>query len=100
MKTDRLRGLCQRADALGAERLLNFLAILDHRYLLQVGAEGAVGRPVGERNAVAKGSGLTTMSAFCHFLELPFLQMIPACFSGKRRILPRIASMYKSRVIK
>ncbi len=59
--------LGQRADALRAEHFLNFVSVLEHRYFLQVRAEGSVGRPVGERNAVTEGSGLTTMSAFCHF---------------------------------
>lgn len=77
---NRLRRLCQSADAFGAERLLNFLTVLDNRHLLQVGMKRTIGSPLGERNAVTKGSGLTTMSTFCHLLESLSEQIRPACF--------------------
>jgi hypothetical protein len=60
-------GLCHGANALGAQSLLYLMAILDGRHLLQVGAVGAVGVPLGERDVVTKDGGLTTMSAFSHF---------------------------------
>jgi hypothetical protein len=72
-------GLDQGADALGAECLFDFPAVLNDGYPLQVGKERAVRLPVGERNTVTEGSGLTTMSAFSHFTSNPFIQMIPAC---------------------
>ena len=65
--------LCQRPDALSAKRLLYFVTVLNDRHLLQVGMKGAVGCPVRERNAMTESSGLTAMSTFSHFLELPFL---------------------------
>src|SRR5664280_1775288 len=70
---------CQRADALGAQNLLHLMTVLDDSHLLQVGMEGTVGCPLGERNSVTKSSGLTTMSAFCHFLDFLSNQIIPAC---------------------
>ncbi len=59
--------LRQRPDALGAQKLLNFMPVLHDGHLLQVGPVDPVGDPVGERNIMTKGSGLTTMSAFCHY---------------------------------
>jgi hypothetical protein len=64
----RLCRFYQCADALGTQRLLHLLAILNDRHLLQVGVEGAVGSPIRERNVVTEGGGFSTMSAFCHFL--------------------------------
>ncbi len=55
-----------RADALGAQRLLHLAAVLDDRHLLQIGAEGAVGVPLGEGDIIAEDSCLTTISAFSH----------------------------------
>jgi hypothetical protein len=64
---NRLPRFRQRADALGAQYLLHFLTILDDCHLLEVGMERAISCPLGERDSVTESSGLTTMSAFCHF---------------------------------
>ena len=72
--------LRQRADAFGAQRLLYFPTVLNDRHLLQIRMERAIGCPLGERNVVTEGSGLTTMSAFCHFLNFLSKLIKPACF--------------------
>jgi hypothetical protein len=77
---NRLCCLRQSADAFSAERFLNFLTVLNNRHLLQVGMKRTIGSPFGERNVVTKGSGLTTMSTFCHLLESLSKQIRPACF--------------------
>ena len=96
---NRLGRLGQCADALGAQRLLHFVTVLDDRHLLQVGMKRTIGGPIGERNVVTKGSGLTTMSAFCHFLDFLSNQIIPACFEQAayfttNRILVQVKCYY------
>ena len=60
--------LNQRADTLGAKGFLHLTAVLDDRYLLQVGTEGTVGLMMREGDAMTECSGLTTVSACCHLL--------------------------------
>jgi len=74
------RRLCQRTDTLRAQHFLHFLTIHNDCHLLQVGMERTIGCPFGERDGVTEGSGLTTMSAFCHFLDFLSLQIMPAWF--------------------
>jgi hypothetical protein len=59
--------LCQRANALGAQCLLNLAAILDNRYFLQIRTISTIGVPLGEGNFIAECRGFATMSALCHF---------------------------------
>jgi hypothetical protein len=68
----KLRCLCQRANALGAQCLLNLAASLDNRHFLQIGTISTIGVPLGEGYFIAKCRGFATMSALCH-LRLPFL---------------------------
>jgi hypothetical protein len=90
--------LDQCANALGAQYLFDFATILDNRHLLKIRVEGAVGDTMRERDVMAEGSGLTTMSTFCHFLtSFPANNTLPVFY--ERRILPRNASLYKSSVI-
>jgi hypothetical protein len=78
--TNGSRRLRQRADALGAQHLLHFLTVLNDRHLLEIGMERTIGCPFGERDVVTESSGLTTMSAFCHFLDFLSIQIMPAWF--------------------
>jgi hypothetical protein len=57
---------CQSTNALGAQDLLYFTALLDDRHLLQVWMEGTIGRPHGKRAFMTEGRGLATMSALSH----------------------------------
>jgi hypothetical protein len=63
--------LNQSTDALGTKSLLYFSTILDNRHPLQVGMVWAVGNTMRERYIMTKGSGLTTVSAFCHYYSFP-----------------------------
>jgi hypothetical protein len=75
----KLRRLDHRADALGAQRLLHFTALLKNCYLLQVGAEGAVGSPQGEGTVVTESGRLATVSAFSHCKSSFLAVLLPAC---------------------
>jgi hypothetical protein len=92
---NRLSRLRQRADAFGAKGLLHFLAVLNDRHLLQVGMEGAIGGPLGERDVMTEGCGLATMSAFCHFLDFLSKKIRPDCleqaaYSTTKRTLVQV----------
>jgi hypothetical protein len=61
-----LRCLNHRANALGAQRLLQFAALLVDSHRLQVGQELAIGGPQGEGTIVTESGRFTAVSAFSH----------------------------------
>src|SRR5689334_25212849 len=89
---DKLRRLDQRADALGAQRLLHLAALLIHGHLLQIGQELAVGGVLREGAVVTESGRLSTVSAFSHGWCDPFLHN---SVTIKRRILPQFRSVLK-----
>lgn len=66
----------ERFDAFGAQRFLDHAALLQHRNLLQVRFERAVGCMLRERTLVAEGGRFTAGVTLSHVID-PFLTMIP-----------------------
>ena len=75
-KTNLIRRLAERFDALGAQCLFDQTALLHHRHLLQVGLELAICRMQRERTVMPEGGCLATGIALSH-LKDPFRTMIP-----------------------
>jgi len=64
-----LGALCHGTNALGAEGLLNFLAVLNHSDLLKIGFESPVCSSQRETAVVTEGRCFPTGIALCHFLS-------------------------------
>jgi hypothetical protein len=73
-----LSRLDHRANALGAQRLLQFAALLKNSHRLQVGQELAIGGPQGEGAIVTESGRLTAVSAFSHSRSSFLAVLLPA----------------------
>ena len=60
------RRFAERFYALGAQRLLHEATLLQHRNLLEVGLERAVGGTLRKGAVVTKGGCLAAVIALCH----------------------------------
>jgi hypothetical protein len=61
-----LASLGRRSDAAGADFHFRRLAVLNHRYRLEVWVEAAAGMPLRKADRIAKGWAFAAASALCH----------------------------------